>query len=173
MRLLSRLRGPKKLWADDWLIISAWLLCALSAILWQNLASYIYVVRDVVVGNVPPSPTFAHDSDKAWKVQIAILVFWSTGILMVKLSFLLFFRRLRRNVAKGQYLWWASLFMTVSTYFVWIGIIPYKCLTKSLEMKAEGSAEQCAYLNVVLLVVNCVSDVATDLLSESSCVLPP
>ncbi|KAK7928348.1 hypothetical protein PG985_005346, partial [Apiospora marii] len=170
MRLFSRFRGPRKLYADDWLIIVAWALCGMSAIVWQKQASYIYIVRDVITGNIPPSESFAEDSKKSWQSQLFILMFWTTSIVMVKLSFLLFFRRLRRNVTKGQYLWWASLCLTVSVYFVWIGVIPYKCLTRSLDMKVEDDATDCARLNVVTLVTSCALDIATNLLNTVLCI---
>ncbi|KAK8059095.1 hypothetical protein PG996_009025 [Apiospora saccharicola] len=161
MRLFSRFRGPKKLYADDWLIILGWGLFGIYAVIWQYTAPYIYIVQDVIVGNILPPETFPDDSKKSWQIQLIILVLFSTSLFLVKLSFLLLFQRLRRNVTKGQYLWWASVILTVSAYFVWIGIIPYKCM-----ISMDDDATGCARLELVVLVTTSVLDVATDLLSE-------
>ncbi|KAK8081413.1 hypothetical protein PG996_000194 [Apiospora saccharicola] len=105
IRLISRFRGPRKLFADDWLALFAWLLCVLSAIVWQRVAPYLYTFMNVVIGNLwPPPDSFIPDSEQAYQGQLVVLVFWYTSLFLVKLSLLFFFRRLRRNVTRGKYL---------------------------------------------------------------------
>ncbi|KAK8026495.1 hypothetical protein PG991_003551 [Apiospora marii] len=166
IRLISRSRGPKKLFADDWLIIFAWFLCGLSAILWQQVTPYLYTFLNVVSGNLwPPPDSFVQNAEQAYKGQLVVLVFWYTSLFMVKLSFLFFFRRLRRGVTKGQYLWWSALALTTSVYLVWIGTIQYKCLAQPLQkIMQDCPAASSVEFEVVTLKANCALDVVTDFL---------
>ncbi|KAK8079410.1 hypothetical protein PG997_007228 [Apiospora hydei] len=164
-----RFRGPKRLFVDDWLIMFAWLLCGLSAIAWQVISPPLYTFLDVSSGHLwPPPAAFAEDAIKSWRGQLIVTVFFNTSLFTVKLSFLAFFRRLRRNVAECHYLWWGALFLTVSTYLVWIGTTNYPCMTKSMErIVIDCSTISSVRYTEAIIKAGCALDIVSDFFSKS------
>ena len=172
IRLFSRFRGPRRLYTDDWLIIFAWFLCVLSVGLWQGVSPQLYLLMDVFGGQQwPPPPSFDQIGKLVWQAQVIYIVFWLTSLFMVKLSFLCFFRRLRRNVTGGNYLWWAAFLFTASVYIVWIGTVHYKCLSIPLQTIIKECATQSESdikFQVATLKAASALDIVTDFLRESS-----
>ncbi|KAK8050880.1 hypothetical protein PG993_002265 [Apiospora rasikravindrae] len=150
----------------------AWLLCGLFAILWQIISPPLYIFLNVSSGRLwPPPPAFAEDAIKSWRGQLIITVFFYTSLFTVKLSFLFFFRRLRRNVTKCQWLWWGALFLTVSTYLVWIGTTNYPCMMKSMErIVIDCSTESSVRHTEAIIKAGCALDIVSDFFSKSHAV---
>lgn len=167
-RLFSRFIGPRTIYWDDVLIILAWILSLVTAIIWSVVAPGLYTFYDVVSGHAQPGPSFVTNSERYYTGQLTVLIFFYTALWSVKFSFLMFFRRLRKDVDKHEYLWWTVFAITAATYVVCIGTIQYKCLASSLRyIEAHHcSAEVNIVFTLVTLKVNCALDILTDSLSK-------
>jgi hypothetical protein len=110
-------------------VFSAWLLFLTNTVLWQIYKKYLYENLLVSSGRLVPIPaTLPQDIEKYLKVSIAIIMFFYTGLWLIKFSFLAFFRRLGTNV-KGQKLhWWIVFIITFVTWIITFGTIEYRCL---------------------------------------------
>ena len=64
---------------------------------------------------------------------VAINIMYYTSLWIVKLSFLIFFRRLGQNVRGGGIWWWCVTGFTVATWATCIGSLDIQCLTRSLD----------------------------------------
>lgn len=166
VRLYSRLKPPRQFFWDDGLVIFSWFLALLTAILWQVVSGYMYTFMYVISGRLwPPPADFLLNTERYYTGQLIVLIFFYTGLWSVKLSFLIFFRRLGQNIDKQKYLWWPVLFFTLATYFVCIGDIPYKCLVGSLdEIVVKCSPGENIKFTLDTLKVNCSLDVLSDFL---------
>lgn len=65
-------------------------------------------------------------------------VFFYTGLWSVKLSFLVFFKRLGQNVRNQQIVWWTVLLITIGSYLACLSIIDYRCLASSFSYLEGG-----------------------------------
>ncbi|KAI0533329.1 hypothetical protein GGR58DRAFT_487130 [Xylaria digitata] len=165
IRLYSRFAGPRRLFWDDGFIIFAWTLALLSAILWHFVSPYLYAYFEVTSGLSAPGPLFVLHTEQYYTGQLIVLIFFYTGLWSVKFSFLMFFRRLGKNVDKRRYLWWAALIITIATYLVCIGTIQYKCLARPLEeIIAHCSSDTDIDFTLITLKVNTTLDVLTDVI---------
>lgn len=100
---------------------------------WQVIASDMYQWMTLVSGHLwPPPQSIVEDSERYYKGSIVILVLLFTSIWAIKLAFLLFFKRLIRNVRTQTTIWWCVLAVTISSYFVSVGTIQYTCLAAPL-----------------------------------------
>lgn len=108
------------------------------------MAHDMYELMGVSAGLEPPGPTFVIDSDNYSKASTAVQIFFYSTLWSVKISFLIFFRRLGKNVRRQKFLWWPIFSFTVATYIASVGMIQYRCLINSL----------------LYLIENCTSDSA-------------
>lgn len=153
---------------DDVLMVFAWALALTYAVSWQLSADHLYAMLLVTSGLLwPPPADFIQRTDKYLVGQLISLISFYTCLYSVKLSFLLFFRRLGRNVDRQRYIWWPVTEFSLATYFVSIGDIQYKCLARSfIEVAAECSNDKEVDYQSVTLKVNAALDVFSDFLSK-------
>ena len=168
IRLFARWKGFKKLFVDDAFVIFAWLLALLTAVDWQVVARWMYQFIAVTSGQQwPPPISFVKDSERYYKGSVIVLVFFYTSLWAVKISFLLFFRRLGQNVAGQKVLWWCVFAFTLASYFVCIGDIQFSCLAAPLEdIFAHCSLDAAVHFQRSTLKFNCAIDVITDFASK-------
>ena len=134
-RIYVRLRCFQRLFDDDAFVILAWFILLTTAILWgvNNALDFMYVSHRASFGGVTPSASYLDGFSKWLRVLFAITFLNLSGLYGVKISFLLFFRRLGRRV-KGQiYIWWSVLAVTVAGWAISIGVIHYRCGFATLE----------------------------------------
>ncbi|KAH6623180.1 hypothetical protein F5144DRAFT_495471 [Chaetomium tenue] len=126
---------------------------------------YVYMLEDVSNGAIPIPATFVDDVPKALHGIFIQGILSITGVHAVKLSFLLFFHRLGRQIPKYIMFWWFVAFVTLASYAISIALIEYKCMLSSLDViffqcTANGeTARQWAYM-----IAYCTIDAASDLL---------
>ncbi|KAL2192380.1 hypothetical protein P885DRAFT_47832 [Corynascus similis CBS 632.67] len=126
---------------------------------------YVYMLEDVSNRSIPMPPTFLDDVPKALHGIFIQGILSITGVHAVKLSFLLFFRRLGRQMPKYMVFWWFVAFVTLASYAVSIALVEYKCMLSSLdviffECTANGeTARQWTYM-----IAYCTIDAASDVL---------
>lgn len=177
VRLYSRIRGARNLYLDDILALAAYVLSLATAVLWQWVAADMQYVLTFAVVRLfnPPSPTNPPPSPEEYqgfitaqirwlRVCLAVELFFYTGLTLVKLSFLFFFRRLGDRVDKLRYLWWPNVFFTLAIYFVCVGTVQYECLVGSVD-KINGwcNTKPGIDFTTATLQANAVLDVVSDL----------
>lgn len=128
----------------------------------------MYDFMHVVSGRLwPPPPDYVINTERYYTGHLIVLLFFYTGLWSVKLSFLVFFRRLGHNISTQKYIWWPILFFTLATYFACIGDIQYKCLARPLaEIVAECNSDYYVNYSFVTFKANCALDVLSDFLSK-------
>ena len=130
-RLYVRLRTSRRLRVDDAFVIAAWLMNLANAILWQVLASDLYMSIAVASGQMLVLPTdffsriyiFIHS-------QLASQFLFTTGLWAIKVSFLLFFRGLGNKIRRQRIIWWCALGFTAASYPVCLSLYNYRCLVR-------------------------------------------
>ncbi|KAL8993148.1 MAG: hypothetical protein Q9169_006569 [Polycauliona sp. 2 TL-2023] len=165
LRGLARIRTFKKLLIDDYFVLLSLSLVFASAITWQVFAERMYYVLRVSAGLEMPREDIAQVAGSYFKATLAVIILFYTALWSIKISFLLFFRRLGNNVRGQRRLWWPIFGITVATYFACIGTIQYQCLVSSFEYLATNCATPSATsFQQVTLKLNCAWDVITDCL---------
>jgi hypothetical protein len=157
----------KRLYADDGLVVFALILVIANAILWQVHAREMFDLMAVSVGMETPGPDFVSRSEAYSKASVAVIAFFYSTLWSVKMSFLLFFRRLGISVLGQEYIWWPVFVFTLATYFACIGTIQYNCLVVPLQVIMEKCTQDAAVnFQQVTLKLNCAWDVISDFLSK-------
>ncbi|KAF3764229.1 hypothetical protein M406DRAFT_240854, partial [Cryphonectria parasitica EP155] len=134
LRVISRLRGSRRLFFDDYLLIFGWILVMLRTALWQWAAVEMFVFSCVLTTfTADTSNSLSHDESitRYIRVQAIGLLFYYTTLLAAKLSIIFFFRRLGRNARRQKRIWWPVLLVSLATYIVSISYFPYACLVGS------------------------------------------
>ncbi|KAL9032458.1 MAG: hypothetical protein Q9180_006489, partial [Flavoplaca navasiana] len=165
LRCLARIRTFKKLLMDDYFVLLALSVVLASTITWQIFTRDMYFVLGVSAGLEMPDEDFSQVAGDYFKATLAVIILFYSALWCIKISFLLFFRRLGNNV-RGQRRIWCPVFgVTVATYFACIGSIQYQCLVSSFEYLAINCATSAAMsFQQITLKLNCAWDVVTDCL---------
>lgn len=93
----------------------------------------MYYVLNVRSGLQLPGRELFPDLRIFLDVQLFNHLAFYTILILVKLAFLFFFKRLGANVQNQKYIWWPVLGFSLATYFISVGNIQYKCYTSSLD----------------------------------------
>ncbi|KAF7527350.1 hypothetical protein G7054_g10481 [Neopestalotiopsis clavispora] len=165
-RVVSRFQGPRRLYWDDALVVFSWLLSLATATTWQWAAKDMYYIMNVQAGKATYEASRYLVALRVWlSASLIAAVFFYTGLLLVKLSFLVFFRRLGKIIYIFKYIWWPVLIVTLGSYFSAIGNANYKCLGGTIEqitVVCQRKKELDFTANI--LKANAALDVLTDLL---------
>lgn len=158
------MKAFRRLYADDFLVLFSWLLLLATAIIWQCVSNDLYQMLAVNSGHLSPPPaTFNTDSERYLKSSLPIIIFFYTGLWSVKLSFLLFFRRLGNKVRGQKLHWWIVTGFTLVTWCTCIGTIQYDCLVLPFtKIVLSCSGLGAIKFQRITLKFNCAIDVFTD-----------
>lgn len=128
MRGYLRLKAFRRLFADDALVLLAWLILSIIAITVQARIHITYSFWDISdkVAQANRAENF-----KNFKKQVnqglAMNVLNQLSLWCIKFAFLLLFKRMSKNVKGQRNLWWFVFVITVATLIVSIGTPPYSC----------------------------------------------
>lgn len=137
LRIYVRIKSFHRLFWDDFLVLLAWLMILANSIVWQYAKTGLYLLLNVQSGRQPPPPDFAGKVEEYLHASIAILILFYSSLWCVKLSFLIFFLRLGRNVRWQNVIWWSVFVIVVASYFSVIGTIKWHCLIPRFEVIAR------------------------------------
>lgn len=130
-------------------------------------ADDIFMISQVATGKLKRPPDFERIFLHHYKAAMVFTLLYITSLWIVKLSFLLFFQRLVQALDSWMRWWWSILAFIVLTYVLNLGMFPFQCVDKPLdEFMVLCSARSLTVLER-MYVVNCVSDVCSDVISES------
>lgn len=150
-------------------MIFAWALMLAVTIVTQVFADAMYKVSDILSGRVLPSPQFSIWSTQTGRAGLAIIILSITSLWAIKISFLVFFKRLGTEKIRSLRIhWWIVTILTILTYFANFPHIEYVCMVGSFE---ELVAYQCHIrkrTTFFSMRFNCALDIVTDLLSKTA-----
>lgn len=126
-RLFVRLKAFRRLYSDDFIVIAAWTIKLVVNILWQMKAPVLYEHFDVMAGKKLPDVGFVNRDTALQRTVVLFSILFYSALWLVKLSFLMFFRRLGSKVKGQKIWWWFILVFTLLTWVACIADIEYKC----------------------------------------------
>lgn len=127
-RIYVRVETFHRVYPDDLLIFAAWLMLLTSAVIWQINKDKMYQGLAMTSGQLAITPDALHEVTKYLRASTAVMIFFYSCLWSVKISFLIFFRRLGHNVRGQKHLWWFVMAVTLVSYFGSLSLVPYKCL---------------------------------------------
>lgn len=138
-RVWIRLKSDSRLRLDDHLVVAAWLMLLLSAVLWEVKGGLLYWMYDVQYGRRPPSPEFV----PAYATFMPLVFVWSvlypSCLWAVKFSFLVFFRRLGFQVNQNKGWWWSVSAIAAGGWVVSVADIDFRCTLADITYIMGGS----------------------------------
>ncbi|MCJ1467454.1 hypothetical protein MMC07_006079 [Pseudocyphellaria aurata] len=164
LRFLARIRIFKKLLIDDYFVVFALIFAITNAIIWQIFIRKMYHTINMLTGLETLDVPFI---ESYFRFTVAVYFLFYSSLWSIKISFLLFFRRLGTHVTNHKLLWWPVFALTVAAYFVHYGTVDYKCLFRPIENLTACTAPSKIPRQQALLKVDCALDVLTDFLSKS------
>ena len=145
-RSFVKIKSFRKLFSDDFLVIAAWIMLLAFAVLWQVMAPTLYEQYAVESGQKLPDLGFISRDTHFLRSITPFTIFFYSCLWTVKLSFLLFFRRLGGRVRGQRIWWWCILVVTVLTWVSCIATFHYRCsldLYESIICKFESACKHC------------------------------
>lgn len=132
-RVFVRLRYFQTVYADDVFILAAWVMLLASSAIWQTQQAPLYNSFKLSAGQIQPTADILVAEQSLMHANLVVLVLFLSCLWSVKVSILLFFRRLGYNV-RGQNIWWWSVMgFTVLTWAICISVLEYRCLLGSAD----------------------------------------
>ncbi|KAI1439196.1 hypothetical protein GGR50DRAFT_690546 [Xylaria sp. CBS 124048] len=135
-RMAIRVTCFHRLFTEDYLMFLALIVLLTATVIGQLFVHFIYNLEEVSNGATPP-PTFLSDTSKGLKSFAALTIINYVGIWLIKLNFLLFFRRLGNHIEKYLYFWWFVVAFNVAAGLTCIGLIDFNCVLPPAEIVFE------------------------------------
>ncbi|KAK4460192.1 hypothetical protein QBC42DRAFT_298828 [Cladorrhinum samala] len=157
----------KKLHPDDYWAIFAGILVLASAILFTWAHPTMYLVLNIQAGLEQPRDADSFKSAQStWLVTLlAATTMFNFSLTSVKLSLLLFFRRLGGRVQKHRKLWWGTLFFVIVIWSSSVAGHEYQCLLGSIDYIQQNCfTESAIRVTKAKLIAHRIVDIASDLL---------
>ncbi|CAI6336756.1 unnamed protein product [Periconia digitata] len=167
VRAYIRYASFKHLLLEDYLMLFALLLHFSGAILIQLFIEHAYDIEAVGKGDFSKiGPDFIQNSQKAFIATGASLLLAMIGVLVIKLNFLIFFRRLGQEINRFGIAWWLILIFTVSCTIVSLAISPFGCMFGKIEhiLSPQCTGPAMTHRVLVSTVFSSATDAASDLM---------
>lgn len=140
----------------------------ITVIIWETLVVHdLYEMMNVFRGFHRPGPDFAALVRRYFNSSLVILIFFNSTLWAVKFSFLIFFRRLGKNVRGQRQLFWSVFAFTFVSYMITLALVANLCVGKSLLYVLQKCGTRSAMRNNrITLIVSFVLDILTDFASK-------
>ncbi|KAK4160310.1 hypothetical protein QBC43DRAFT_220076 [Cladorrhinum sp. PSN259] len=166
VRIYARLVAARRLFYDDALVIFAALLVVTMAAIWQCNAPDMYYVLKVSAG-APPDDIgdLLRKLKRTMNITGVAQVLFCSTLTAVKLSVVLFFRRIDMNVDKLRHVWWPLVGFILALWAVSIGTNPWQCFVGNPEYILANcqKPDHVRYVRVTMKF-NSAMDVCSDFL---------
>ncbi|KAK4168776.1 hypothetical protein QBC43DRAFT_106231 [Cladorrhinum sp. PSN259] len=164
VRLYARVRGPRRIYWDDAFIILTALIILATAILWQMTADNMYYVMAVVAGvRQYDGSDLLGDLARFLRGAAVAMTLYHISLVTIKVSLLLFFRRIGEHQDRLRYVWWPVMVFTLATGVAMLANFQWSCFFGDYEriFLTCGQRDKITY-NVVVVKINCALDVISD-----------
>lgn len=144
------------------------------AVLIQLYVEYSYDLEAVGKGDLSKlGPDFFPRSKKAFAAVGSCINLTIIGVLVVKLNFLLFFRRLGKNIYRFNIAWWAILILTVAGAIAQIAMQQFGCFFRDITYIFSEHCTDTAALKHVFFnaIFSATADALSDVLIKSNFLL--
>jgi hypothetical protein len=132
----------------------------------------MYYVLDLQAGLVPLEADFPARVQRQLKITLITEIFFYTCLFLVKVSFILFFKRLGSNVRGQAYLRWPAFALSLVCFAVSVGDMGFHCMINDIEYLTTVCVSKDFSVKMMNAVIaNCVLDIVSDLASKTT--LPP
>lgn len=132
-RLSVRLKSFAKLLSDDYLVLLAYSTFLVNDIMWQFQLKLVYDAFDAATGRKPYTDGWWIMMKHLHRSMFAASMLCLCCLWAVKLSFLLFFRKLGQR-AKDFRVWWRCVLgMTIAAWIISIAVFPFNCFIVHLD----------------------------------------
>lgn len=160
----------RRLFFEDYLILVALVLHSAEAVLIQIFVPILYDLEAVQNGDTSKiGPDFFSESRKGFISVGCGMLITLVGVLLVKLNFLFFFRRLGTNVQYFTILWWIVMLFTVAGTVAQIGTLLFGCFFGDVNYIFGQCATPENNRRVMInAIFSSVVDAVSDFFSESS-----
>ena len=129
LRAIVRLKVFRRLFADDAFVLLSWLLFLANIILYQKMTDTNYLIIDVYAGLKAPPADFLQRALDFLHEELAVNLLFLFSIWSIKLSFLLFFKKLGFQVDNQNILWWVVFCVTLAGLAICVGTNEFCCMT--------------------------------------------
>ncbi|KAH8765049.1 hypothetical protein F5883DRAFT_421604, partial [Diaporthe sp. PMI_573] len=167
-RLYTRHKVIRHFEADDYLVAAAWILYLVTTVTWTVLDDTLYYVF-LDTDNTDTSDMTAYLKRYAYALNANLGTYYCTwtSLYIVKLSFMVFFNGLGRNLRAQRVLWWSVLGFIIVSYIVSVAMFDYSCMTADwAHILEKCSSEETTDRQFFTSRVSATLDVVTDALSE-------
>lgn len=152
-------------------MLFALLLHSAEAVLIQLFVQYVYDMEAVGKGDFSKAMTadFLPNTRKGFIAVGTSVNLTIVGVFLIKLNFLLFFRRLGKNISKFNIAWWAILVFTVGITITQIAQEMFGCFFGDITYILGSHCTDKGALNHVLIssVFSATADALSDIFSKS------
>ena len=121
----------RRFYADDGLLLLAWVLILISAALWQNMVDYLYLIYAVTIGAEQPPADLMNVVNQYTHRTVAVSFLNLFSLWSTKTSFLIFFYKLGKKTRGHNIIWWAAAIACFIGLAISIGVQNYKCIIGS------------------------------------------
>ncbi|KAH7329690.1 hypothetical protein B0I35DRAFT_474258 [Stachybotrys elegans] len=173
VRAFIRLACFRHLLLEDYLMLLALIVHSAEAALIELFVGYAYDLESAQKGNMSKAaqPGFLDNSKQALvalgvSINLAII-----GILLIKVNFLLFFRRLSSRMPWAVVAWWAVLLFTIGGAAAQIGMQEFTCFFGDVE---DIFSHRCTSIETIRRVfINAIVSVVLDAVADFLIILFP
>ena len=130
-RAYTRWTVFRRFFADDGMILLAWILILINAALWQSMVDNLYLIYAVTVGAVQPPADLMSVLNQYMHRTVAVTFLNLFSLWSTKTSFLIFLYRMGNNVRGHNIFWWTAAIACVIGLAISIGVQNYKCIIGS------------------------------------------
>lgn len=126
-RLAVRVVSQRRLFVDDLLVITAWVILLTTAVIWQIKSPILYHFYLASAGKVPFTPEFALEYIQFMRYIAPLTILFYSGLWAVKFSFMAFFFKLNSQIKNHRIWWWVVFVVTAGVYIASVADIDYRC----------------------------------------------
>ncbi|KAK8129473.1 hypothetical protein PG999_001853 [Apiospora kogelbergensis] len=149
-------------------MLVALILLLVATTLSQLFAQSIYSL-DKVSNGATPTPSNLEETSVDLRIFTALTVLSYVGIWLVKLNFLLFFRRLGNHVPKYRITWWFVLAFNLAAGATAIGLVNYKYTISPTDLVfATYTSIETVRATYIGFTVSCILDAMGDALTTDN-----
>lgn len=129
----------------------------------------MYYVLDLQAGLVAPDANFSARLMRELEVSLISEIFFYAALFSVKLSLILFFKRLGSNVRGQVYLRWPAFILSAVCFFSSVGDMGFHCLINSdiIYLSTYCVSQEFSTKMTNAVTANCVLDIVSDIASKS------